>query len=77
MTRNHNEKVIVIGGGIAGLSAGIYALLAGFQVEIYEKNRIPGGECIGSFPWELPSKCLFGWRKNLRNSAERYVIIKG
>ena len=41
------KKVIVIGGGITGLSAGIYALKAGFEAEIYEKNTIPGGECIG------------------------------
>ena len=41
------KKIIVIGGGIAGLSAGIYALKAGYEAEIYEKNTIPGGECIG------------------------------
>ena len=40
-------KVIVIGGGIAGLSAGIYALKAGFEAEIYEKNKVAGGECMG------------------------------
>ena len=40
-------KVIIIGGGIAGLSAGIYALKAGFEAEIYEKNAVPGGECMG------------------------------
>lgn len=38
------EKVVVIGGGVSGLSAGIYALLSGFEVEIFEKNAIPGGE---------------------------------
>nr|MCR4739496.1 NAD(P)-binding protein [Lachnospiraceae bacterium] len=32
------EKVIIVGGGIAGLSAGIYALKAGFDAEIFEKN---------------------------------------
>ena len=32
---NSKEKVIIIGGGIAGLSAGVYALLAGFDAEIY------------------------------------------
>ncbi len=42
-----NKKVVVIGGGIAGLSAGIYALKAGFRVEIYEKNALAGGECMG------------------------------
>ena len=46
MKANGKEKIVVIGGGISGLSAGIYALLAGFDVTIYEKNAIPGGECI-------------------------------
>lgn len=41
------KKIIIIGGGIAGLSAGIYALKVGYEAEIYEKNTIPGGECIG------------------------------
>ncbi|MCR5615075.1 MAG: NAD(P)/FAD-dependent oxidoreductase [Saccharofermentans sp.] len=44
---NSKKKVIIVGGGIAGLSAGIYALKAGFDAEIYEKNPIAGGECIG------------------------------
>lgn len=47
MQQNGKEKVVIIGGGIAGLSAGVYALLAGFDAVIYEKNAIPGGECIG------------------------------
>ncbi len=41
------KKVIIIGGGISGLSAGIYALKAGFDAEIYEKNPVAGGECTG------------------------------
>ena len=44
---NNKEKVIIVGGGIAGISAGIYALMAGFDAEIYEKNAVPGGECMG------------------------------
>ncbi len=47
MNTNKKEKAVIIGGGIAGLAAGIYALKAGFDAEIYEKNSIPGGECIG------------------------------
>ena len=47
MNSAKKEKIVVIGGGIAGLTAGIYGLLSGFEVEIYEKNAIPGGECIG------------------------------
>lgn len=38
------EKVIIIGAGMGGLSAAIRLLLAGYQVEIYEKNLTPGGK---------------------------------
>lgn len=41
------KKIIIIGGGIAGLSAGIYALKSGYEAEIYEKNPVPGGNCSG------------------------------
>jgi len=41
------KKIIIIGGGVAGLSAGIYALQAGFETEIYEKNSSVGGQCTG------------------------------
>lgn len=41
------KKIVIIGGGIAGLTAGVYARKAGFIVEIYEKNGIVGGECTG------------------------------
>ena len=38
------EKVIVIGAGMGGLSAAIRLQLAGYNVEIYEKNQTPGGK---------------------------------
>ena len=41
------KKVIIIGGGISGLTAGIYAQQKGFVTEIYEKNPMMGGECTG------------------------------
>lgn len=41
------KKAVIVGGGISGLTAGIYSLKAGFETEIYEKNRIVGGECTG------------------------------
>lgn len=41
------KKIVIIGGGIGGLSAGIYALRAGWDAEIYEKNHAAGGECMG------------------------------
>lgn len=33
------KKVVIIGAGVSGLSAGIYALQAGYSVEIYEKTK--------------------------------------
>ncbi len=41
------ESIAVIGGGIAGLAAGIYGRLAGYEVDVFEKHSIPGGECTG------------------------------
>lgn len=37
------KKIIIIGAGIAGLSAGIYARQSGFEATIYESHSIPGG----------------------------------
>jgi phytoene desaturase len=39
-----NKKVLVIGAGIGGLSAAIRLQKAGYQVEIYEKEDMPGGK---------------------------------
>lgn len=41
------KKIVIIGGGVSGISAGIYALQQNLEVEIYEKNNILGGECTG------------------------------
>ena len=41
------NKVIIVGAGIAGLSAGIYAAQSGFDVTIYESHTIPGGFSTG------------------------------
>lgn len=37
------KKVIIVGGGIAGLSAGVYARQSGFDTIILEMHSIPGG----------------------------------
>jgi phytoene dehydrogenase-like protein len=44
-----NKKIVIIGGGVAGLSAGIYARLNGFDTEIIEMHSITGGQCTA---WE-------------------------
>ncbi len=76
MNLSGKEKVVVIGGGIAGLTAGIYALLAGFDAEIYEKNAIPGGECTG---WNRKGyhidNCIH-WLTGTKKGTELYDVWK-
>ncbi len=39
------RSIIIIGGGIAGLSAGCYGLMNGFRTRIFEMHKKPGGLC--------------------------------
>lgn len=41
------KKIVIVGGGIAGMTAGVLLQKAGFATEIYEKNALPGGQCTG------------------------------
>lgn len=41
------KKIVIIGGGIAGMTAGVLLQKAGYITEIYEKNALPGGQCTG------------------------------
>lgn len=40
---------MIIGGGVAGLSAGIYSAMNGFDTEIIEMHSVAGGQCTA---WE-------------------------
>lgn len=42
-----SKKIVVVGGGVAGLSAGIFSAMAGFETHVYEKNLTAGGNCSG------------------------------
>ena len=44
-----SKKIVIIGGGIAGLNAGIELLQHGYNVSLYEKNSHAGGLCYGYF----------------------------
>ena len=47
MNRGDNlvKKVIIVGAGMAGLSAGCYAQMGGLQTQIFEMHNVPGGQC--------------------------------
>ena len=39
------QSIIIIGAGLAGLSAGCYARMNGYRTTIFEMHNIPGGLC--------------------------------
>jgi phytoene dehydrogenase-like protein len=39
----NTRKIVIIGGGIAGLSAGVYARRCGYRTDVFEMNETPGG----------------------------------
>ena len=39
------KSIIIVGAGIAGLSAGCYARMNGYKTAIFEMHNIPGGLC--------------------------------
>lgn len=39
------KKILMIGAGMAGLSAGIHACRNGYDVELFEMHNLPGGLC--------------------------------
>ena len=72
------QKVVVIGGGVAGLSAGIYAQKCGFDVTILESHFLPGGNCTswkrGGYLFEGGMHWLTGSNPNEQvNSMWRHV----
>lgn len=41
--RKDTQKAVIIGGGIAGLCAAVYAQRCGYQTEVLEMNKVAGG----------------------------------
>ena len=41
----NDNSIIIIGAGFAGLAAGIYARMNGYNTQIFEMHNLPGGLC--------------------------------
>ncbi|MHB1152411.1 MAG: phytoene desaturase family protein [Eubacteriales bacterium] len=67
------KKVIIVGAGIAGLSAGIYALQSGFNVTILEQHTIPGGNCTS---WKRKGYLFEGGLHWLTGSSKKSPLHK-
>lgn len=61
------KKVIIVGAGISGLAAGIYARQSGFETTIYESHSIPGG---ASTSWRRNGYLFEGGMHWLTGSSE-------
>ncbi|TDW26017.1 phytoene dehydrogenase-like protein [Breznakia blatticola] len=66
-------KVIIIGAGIAGLSAGIFARQSGFDVTIFETHTMPGGNATG---WKRKGYYFEGGMHWLVGSSEKTELNK-
>ena len=67
------KKIIVIGGGIAGLSAGVYAQKCGFDVTILESHNIAGGNCTS---WKRKGYLFEGGMHWLTGSDKKSSLNK-
>ena len=69
-------SVIVIGGGVAGLTSAIYLKKQGFDVTVYEKSHVVGGNLTG---WKkdgfLIDNCIH-WLTGTNPVTKQYKIWK-
>jgi len=60
----HGRKIVIIGGGIAGLCTAVYALECGYEVEVLEMHDMAGGLAMswrrGSYTFETCLHWLVG-----------------
>jgi phytoene dehydrogenase-like protein len=75
MERN-GRKIVIIGGGIAGLCAAVYALKSGYDVEVLEMHDMSGGLAMswkrGNYTFET---CLH-WLVGSREGGEFHEMWK-
>jgi phytoene dehydrogenase-like protein len=67
------KKVVIIGAGIAGLSAGCYARMNDYEAEIYETHTLPGGLCTA---WKRKQYTIDGCIHWLTGSSPEYSFYK-
>ena len=81
------EKVVVLGGGVAGMTAAHELQERGFEVVVYERNRELGGkarsffvpervETVGALPAEHGFRFLPGFYKHLTETLSRIPYPK-
>lgn len=68
-----NKSIIIIGGGIAGLSAGCYGRMNGYNTRIFEMHNVPGGLCTS---WQRKGYTIDGCLEWLVGSGRESNFYK-
>lgn len=70
------RKIAIIGAGIAGLSAGCYARMNGFDAEIFESHSRPGGLCAHWKRGDYIIDGCYDWLMGTRPGDDLYRFWK-
>lgn len=69
------EQVAVLGAGVAGLTAAHELVQRGFEVDVYERRKIPGGKArsfeANGLPAEHGFRFFAGFYRHLRDTMQR------
>ncbi len=67
-------KILIIGGGVAGLSAGIYARMSGHEATVCEKHILPGGNLTGWSRGEYHIDNCIHWLTGTNENSSLYKM---
>jgi phytoene dehydrogenase-like protein len=68
------KSIIIIGAGVAGLAAGCYGQMNGYDTQIYEMHNLPGGVCT---TWKRKGYKIDGcihWLTGTKPGTDFYLI---
>ncbi len=70
------KHIDIVGGGIAGLAAGIYLQKNGFETTVYESHNIAGGLCTGWHRGDYTFNGCLHWLLGIRPGISFYHFWK-
>lgn len=73
----NNKKVAIIGSGPAGLECATELLKSGFEVDIYEKDKLPGGILVYGIPdFRLPKDIVEKHINKIKKLGANFITNK-
>jgi len=68
------RSIAIIGGGIAGLSTGVYALGNGYRTHIFEHHSVSGGVCTAWPRGEYTFDCCIHWLMGAKPGCSLHTL---